>query len=375
MRAHAAASSSASRLVRARTLGRHDVAAWSAGRSAATRTSSSTTSSTPRRRRAASTSSATSTPNTTRSPRQQRPRSTARSAQGAHPRGARDRRRDQPYIFLVHPKTFAFNKHDLGPRLDRRRRRASASRTSGPSSARRRKATQKHMILNAGTRVQAINPLYIAGAHRQLGHRAVWDRLMRVGPDGLPQPWAAESFEWRRRPTTVDVTLRAGMTWHDGQPVTVEDVIFSLRGAAMRRQGRRCTSRSSPTSTDRGGRRPDRAVHAEAAERRLRDRRRSAKINLIPKHVWEPLPDRPGSKPENAEQRSGESADRLRPLQVCRLAHSARRSSWSQRQSLGGAEDGPLDPARSSRTSRRRSACCGAARSTSSPTTPATRRC
>ena len=50
---------------------------------------------------------------------------------------------------------------------------------------------------------------------------------MRVGPEGLPQPWAAEKVE-RPDATTVNVTLRKGMKWSDGQPVTIEDAVFSL---------------------------------------------------------------------------------------------------------------------------------------------------
>jgi peptide/nickel transport system substrate-binding protein len=56
----------------------------------------------------------------------------------------------------------------------------------------------------------------------------IYDTLVRVGPDSKPMPWAAE--KWTKvDPTTVDVTLRDGMTFHDGKPVTVEDVAFTFR--------------------------------------------------------------------------------------------------------------------------------------------------
>ncbi len=75
--------------------------------------------------------------------------------------------------------------------------------------------------------IQAINPFFISGGTDSWITEIVWDRLLRIGPNGTPQPWAAESFNWVNE-QTIDVTLRSGMSWHDGQPVTTEDVIFSF---------------------------------------------------------------------------------------------------------------------------------------------------
>ena len=87
---------------------------------------------------------------------------------------------------------------------------------------------QQDMILNSADVLQAVNPLFISGAVDSWVTELIWDRLLRIGPDGLPQPWAAESYEWVDD-TTIDVTLREGMTWHDGEPVTAEDVVFSFQ--------------------------------------------------------------------------------------------------------------------------------------------------
>ena len=75
--------------------------------------------------------------------------------------------------------------------------------------------------------IQAINPFFISGGTDSWITEIVWDRLLRIGPNGTPQPWAAESFNWVNE-QTIDVTLRSGMSWHDGQPVTTDDVIFSF---------------------------------------------------------------------------------------------------------------------------------------------------
>src|SRR3546814_1594336 len=53
------------------------------------------------------------------------------------------------------------------------------------------------------------------------------DRLAFLDENLEVIPWAAES--WKRiDDQTWDVTLRDGMEFHDGKPVTVEDLKFTL---------------------------------------------------------------------------------------------------------------------------------------------------
>lgn len=64
------------------------------------------------------------------------------------------------------------------------------------------------------------------------GYRTLWnvfDSLLTVdyAGDGSLQPALAESWE-RVDGKTVDLTLREGVTFHDGSPLTVEDVVFSF---------------------------------------------------------------------------------------------------------------------------------------------------
>lgn len=84
--------------------------------------------------------------------------------------------------------------------------------------------------LNASDTVRAINPLHISGGTDSWITELLWHRPMRVGPDGLPQLWAASADAWID-PTTIKVTLREGMKWHDGQPVTAEDVKSGFEAA------------------------------------------------------------------------------------------------------------------------------------------------
>jgi len=75
--------------------------------------------------------------------------------------------------------------------------------------------------------VQNLNPLSTKGGQDMYVLRLIYDPLVRVDVDGVPQPWAAQSVT-QIDPTTVEVKLRTGMTFHDGRPVTAEDVKFSF---------------------------------------------------------------------------------------------------------------------------------------------------
>ena len=86
---------------------------------------------------------------------------------------------------------------------------------------------QKDIIVNSGDNVISVNPLYVSGSTDSWVTELVWDRLFRVGPDGLPQELGRHGYEWRDD-TTLAVTIRTDMTWHDGEPVTAEDVKFSF---------------------------------------------------------------------------------------------------------------------------------------------------
>ena len=55
----------------------------------------------------------------------------------------------------------------------------------------------------------------------------IYDRLFRIGSDGKPVPWAATAMKMVDS-QTLDLTIRQGMRWHDGKPVTAEDVKFSF---------------------------------------------------------------------------------------------------------------------------------------------------
>lgn len=186
------------------------------------------------------------------------------------------------------------------------------------------KGDVKQMVLNAAEPVLAINPLFIAGGTSSWVTELIWDRLARVGADGLPRNWSAEKLEWVN-PTTLDATIRAGMTWHDGKPVTPEDIMYSFEAPGIEDEKDGKKTPKVPMY------RPfvaDIAKMEKTGERTVRFTLKQpnaafvtaslAKINLIPKHIWEPVMKDLMGKPENAEALTNPSAVGSGPFKLVR---------------------------------------------------------
>ena len=71
-----------------------------------------------------------------------------------------------------------------------------------------------------------LNPLSSTSVWGWKWMRMYYDKLVRLSPEIEPLPWAAAAIT-PVDDVTIDVTLREGMTFHDGAPVTADDVKFS----------------------------------------------------------------------------------------------------------------------------------------------------
>ena len=259
---------------------------------------------------------------------------------------------DQPNMMLVHPKsTFAYDKTVWKP--DSVVNQSGIGiRNTWTFMSLEPLGEQRDIIVNSGDNVQAVNPLYISGGVDSWVTELLYDRLARVGPDGLPKPWAAESYEWKDD-KTIEVKLRAGMNWHDGKPVTVEDVKFSFDAVVSGEAPMYKPFATNVASID--------IVDDRTLVFHLNNPAASfvtsslAKINLIPKHVWEPVLEDLKTKEENAESYQEDTPIGSGPLQVRALADQRGDRPVGQQGSLQRAEGGPLDPAH-------RSQCRGRAR-------------
>ncbi len=206
----------------------------------------------------------------------------------------------QPYMFLVYPQQIhAYNKAQL---------REGTLVTQAGLGLRNiwtylgvePVGTRRDLVLNASEPVQATHPLWISGATDSWVTELVWDRLMRIGLDGLPRPWAAEKVEMVNG-TVIDVTLRQGMKFHDGAPVTVEDAMFSLEAPGMGNESP--MYRPFVLNIERLVRSGDHAfrIHLRQPDAGFFTSC-LAKLNIIPKAFWEPVMRDYLNRPENVER-------------------------------------------------------------------------
>ncbi|MBW3618878.1 MAG: ABC transporter substrate-binding protein [Actinobacteria bacterium] len=71
----------------------------------------------------------------------------------------------------------------------------------------------------------AIDPRFVADAEGRVVVDAVFDSLVRLGPDLRPRPAAALSWESNEDATEFTFSLDPGATFHDGSPVTAGDFV------------------------------------------------------------------------------------------------------------------------------------------------------
>ncbi len=67
--------------------------------------------------------------------------------------------------------------------------------------------------------------------------KAIFDPYIDQGPDLGFRPGALTKWGWNKDKSAIELTLRKGMHWHDGSPVTVEDLIWSLERAGDEKNG------------------------------------------------------------------------------------------------------------------------------------------
>jgi peptide/nickel transport system substrate-binding protein len=63
-------------------------------------------------------------------------------------------------------------------------------------------------------------------------YQSVFDQFILQQPDLKPAPGLLTDWGWNEDRTKVMMTVREGVTWHDGSPFTAEDVAWSLERAA-----------------------------------------------------------------------------------------------------------------------------------------------
>ena len=133
-----------------------------------------------------------------------------------------------------------------------------------------------------------LNPVSATDSNEFKELRMIYDRLVQIAPDGSVMPWAAKSVNIVD-PTTVEIVLRDGMKFHDGKPVTIEDIKFTFEYHKQWKAPFFISSLEKFESMEITGANSMRiklsAPHAPLLINFF------ASIFILPQHIWKDIPD------------------------------------------------------------------------------------
>lgn len=145
----------------------------------------------------------------------------------------------------------------------------------------------REMVVIMTTETSNLNPL-ISGAGNRSAVRNVYDNLTRMGTDGSPQPWLATDWSVSDDNRTFTFNIRSGHSFHDGEPLTAEDVAFSYEyqreyspfmGSGIQRI--ETIEQVDDTTVNFTLKEPFAPIFTYVFNR----------VPIIPKHIWEDVPD------------------------------------------------------------------------------------
>lgn len=111
-----------------------------------------------------------------------------------------------------------------------------------------------------------------------------YDTLLQIDANGIPQPWLAEDVGVSEDGLTYTITLVEGVTWHDGEPFTAEDVAFTVSYFAERPQGRFSRDLRPVASAEATG--DLEVVITLSAPSPSFDLGALADVPVLPEHIW-----------------------------------------------------------------------------------------
>ena len=88
----------------------------------------------------------------------------------------------------------------------------------------------QELVIGRANEPQSIDPQFSRTGNNQMTALHIFDRLVLTDANVRAMPGLAESWQ-NVDPTTWVVNLRQGVTFHDGTPLTAEDVVYSLTRA------------------------------------------------------------------------------------------------------------------------------------------------
>jgi len=83
-------------------------------------------------------------------------------------------------------------------------------------------------VMAYGSDIGELNPMFYRSERSHWYDMQVYDTLISYDENLDPIPWLCESYAVSTDGKTVNFTIRTGATWHDGQPLTADDVAFTF---------------------------------------------------------------------------------------------------------------------------------------------------
>ena len=102
---------------------------------------------------------------------------------------------------------------------------------AGPVASPTPSAMTAERILRVGTvgSISTLDPLYATDPAERDAIALLFRGLTRLGPAGTIQPDLASAWDVSEDGKTWTFDLRDDVRWHDGEPVTADDVVFTIR--------------------------------------------------------------------------------------------------------------------------------------------------
>ena len=146
--------------------------------------------------------------------------------------------------------------------------------------------------------VGTFNPIIAYMGSDNLIDDLVYSTLLDMKPDGSLTGSLAESYSVTDDQKTIEFTLRDGVKWHDGDALTVDDVIFTLESIAISPDDFSKVSRIEGAADFRDGKSEHMSgitVDGNKITIRLTETyapflNKLGRYGIIPKHIWGEIP-------------------------------------------------------------------------------------
>lgn len=146
--------------------------------------------------------------------------------------------------------------------------------------------------------VGTFNPIIAYMGSDNLIDDLVYSALLDMKPDGSLTGSLAESYSVTDDQKTIEFTLRDGVKWHDGEALTVDDVIFTLESIAISPDDFSKVSRIEGAADFRDGKSEHMSgitVDGNKITIRLTETyapflNKLGRYGIIPKHIWGEIP-------------------------------------------------------------------------------------